>query len=348
MAGRQPVPLGAEQLLAEVGLQALLEEAEPRAGADVGAERDADAVRQVRAEGEVPAAECGVAGRAVRHRDPALPEQAQVAPGRVDVVREHRPWSQQAVLVVGRGVVGAEQRADARDLLPVLVDVRGEEGIRHVAHQGPGGRQQRVGARQREAGGDGVTVTADAVPLRGQLAALGVGAVGRGEQVLPEDAVAEHQPARDAQPYPGGLLEQGVHRTREVGPEDEGRGGTGAGEPIDEVGRDPDGVRGVGQPRLLRQRAALEPVEQGHPEPADGADLREVHVGVDEPREHQARAKVDDLVIGMVGQHDGRRAARHDHAVAHHDRCVGLGAQVRALERAVGRVEEGAAVGRHR
>ena len=278
--------------------------------------------------GNVPAAERGVAGRAVRHRDPALPEQAQLAPGRVDVVREHRPRSQQAVLVVRRGVVGAEQRANARDLLAVLVDVRGEEGVRYVVQQGPRRLQQRVGAREREARGDGVARPADAVPLLGQRLPLGVRAVGRGEEVLPQDAVAEHQPARDAQPHPGGLVEQRVHRAREVGAEDQGRGRTGAGEPIDEVGRDPDGVRRVGQPRLLGQRAALEPVEQGHPEPADGADLREVHVGVDEAREHQALAKVDDLVVGVVGQHDVGRAAGDDDAFSHHHRGVGLGAQV--------------------
>ena len=35
----------AEELLDEVGLQALLEQAEPGAGTDIGAQRDADAVR---------------------------------------------------------------------------------------------------------------------------------------------------------------------------------------------------------------------------------------------------------------------------------------------------------------
>ena len=41
--------LAAEQLLHEVGLQPLLEQREPGAGADVGAQRDADAEREVRA-----------------------------------------------------------------------------------------------------------------------------------------------------------------------------------------------------------------------------------------------------------------------------------------------------------
>ena len=64
-------PSRPEQLLGEVGLQALLEQREPGARADVGAERHPDAEREVGAEREQPAAERGVAGRAVRHRGPA-------------------------------------------------------------------------------------------------------------------------------------------------------------------------------------------------------------------------------------------------------------------------------------
>ena len=53
-------------------------------------------------------------------------------------------------------------------------------------------------------------------------------------------------------------------------------------------------VGGVGHPRLLRQRALVEPVEQLQAHRADHGDLREVHVGVDEARQRDAVAAVLD------------------------------------------------------
>ena len=88
--------------------------------------------------------------------DAAAAEHPQLALGRVHVVREHRPRSEQPVLVVAGRVVAAEQLADAADLLGVLVEVRGEERAGYVAQQGPGRLQQRVGAGEREARRDGV------------------------------------------------------------------------------------------------------------------------------------------------------------------------------------------------
>ncbi len=111
---RQAVALAAEQLLGEVRLQALLEQREAGARADVRTERDPDAERQVRAEREHPAAEGGVAGRAVRDRRAAAAEHPQLALVRVHVVREHRPRAEQPVLGVARRVVAAEQVAHAR------------------------------------------------------------------------------------------------------------------------------------------------------------------------------------------------------------------------------------------
>ena len=54
MAGRQRQPLGAEQVLQEVGLQALLEDREAGARTDVAAERDAHARRDVAPQREQP------------------------------------------------------------------------------------------------------------------------------------------------------------------------------------------------------------------------------------------------------------------------------------------------------
>ena len=163
----------------------------PGARADVRAERDPDAERQVRAEREHPAAEGRVAGRAVRDRRAAAAEHPQLALGGVHVVREHRPRAEQPVLVVARRVVAAEQLAHAADLLGVLVEVRGEERAGYVAQQGPGRRQERVGAGEREARGDGVPGAAAAVPPVRERQPLGVRAVGVGEQVLAQDPVAE-------------------------------------------------------------------------------------------------------------------------------------------------------------
>ena len=134
----------------------------------------------------------------------------------------------------------------------------------------------------------------------------------------------------------------------EVGAEDQRGRGAGAGQAVDEVGGDPGGVRRVGEARLLGQRAALEPVEQRHAEAADRAYLREVHVRVDEPRQHQPLAQVDDLVIRVLGEQRAGRPAGHDDAVAHDDGGVRLGAQVVALEGALRGVEEGAEEDRHR
>ena len=54
VGGREPVSRGPEQLLDEVRLQPLLEEREARARPDVGAERYADAEREVSRSGNSP------------------------------------------------------------------------------------------------------------------------------------------------------------------------------------------------------------------------------------------------------------------------------------------------------
>ena len=104
----------------------------------------------------------------------------------------------------------------------------------------------------------------------------------------------------------------------------------------------------VGEPRLLGQRALLQPVEQRHAEPADRPDLREVHVGVDEAGQHQPLAQVDDLVAGCRGtaSANGSRATITPSSTTR-ARSV-LGPQPPSGERAVRGVEEGAAEDRHR
>ena len=61
------------------------------------------------------------------------------------------------------------------------------------------------------------------------------------------------------------------------------------------------GVGGVGEPALLGQRALLQPVQQRHAQPADGPDLRVVHVGVDEPGQQQPAAQFGDRLVRVFG-----------------------------------------------
>jgi hypothetical protein len=64
--------------------------------------------------------------------------------------------------------------------------------------------------------------------------------------------------------------------------EDQRARSTGGCETADELVGHAGRVGGVGHPGFLGQRVAVEPFEQRHPHAADRADLREVHVGVDE------------------------------------------------------------------
>ena len=86
---RQRQPVGAEELLDEVGLQPLLEQEEPGAGADIGAQRHTDAVLDVPAQREQPAAQGGLLVGQCATQRPVLGHQLQLGVGGVDVVGEH-------------------------------------------------------------------------------------------------------------------------------------------------------------------------------------------------------------------------------------------------------------------
>ncbi len=170
---------------------------------------------------------------------------------------------------------------------------------------------------KREAWSDRVAQPSRSVPPLGQRTALVVRALGRGQQVIAESPVADHQPGRNTDAALRGLREQDIDRGRVVGSEDQRGGGAGPHQPGQEVASHATGIVHVGQPGLLRQRTALEPVEQRHAERADHAHLREVHVGVDEPRQDEARGQVDHLLAGVAAPQLGERSARGDDAVAH-------------------------------
>ena len=187
------------QLLHEIRLQPLLEQRIAGAGADIAPERHSHPMGEVPVQREQPAAEGRVARRTVRDRGSAGGQALQLCVGGVDVVRQHAPWPDQAMLLVAVDVVAPKQLAHGGDLGRVLVDVRGEPaaGDRRVERRARG--EQIVGARQCEARGDGVAAAPVPVPAVGERQPLVVGALRRGVQLRTQQPVAHHQPARDPQ-----------------------------------------------------------------------------------------------------------------------------------------------------
>ena len=185
------------------------------------------------------------------------------------------------------------------------------------------------------------------VPALGELAALVVRPRRRAEQRLRQVAVAGHQTGCDAHPHPVGLGEQRVDRVREVRPEDERGRRAGGGEAGEELAGDGAGVLGVRELALLGQGALIEPVQQRHPEAADGPDLRVVHVGVDHAGKEDAVAQVDDLGVRVAFRDRAEGAAIDDHARLDRDAGVVVRAQLTPAEGVVGRVQDAAAVDGH-
>jgi hypothetical protein len=163
-----------------------LEEVQPGAGADVGAQPEADVVGEVARHREDPAREERVRGRAVGDARVGRREPAELAVGHVDVVGEHRPAAHEPVALVGFQVVARprEQLGHRLDLGRVLVEVAGEEDVvGGVREQRAADLEHRVGAGQREPRRDGVAQPAAAVPALEQGPALRVRGVRRGVQL---------------------------------------------------------------------------------------------------------------------------------------------------------------------
>ena len=335
------------QVLHEVRLQSLFQQGKAGAAAHVAAQRDVHAGVQVAAQREEAAAERGVAARAVRGGAAVRGHDAQFAVGRVDVVRQDRVAADQSGAFVGVEVVAGagEQVAHGLDLAGVLVDVAGEAHAGEVAHQGGAGVQDALAGRQAEAGRDGVQGAARAVPAFDQGAALVVGALGRGVQFVPQQAVTDDQSGHGAQAGAGGLLEEGVHGAREVRAEHQRGGRPGADQAADEVAGHAARVGEVGHARLLRQGALVEPVEERQAQPADHAHLRVVDVRVDEARQQQAAAQVGDGCVRVRGPDVREGPGGADHAVLDEQAAVRLCVQrVRVREGVAGRVQVGGAV----
>ena len=81
------------------------------------------------------------------------------------------------------------------------------------------------------------------------------------------------------------------------------------------------GVRPVGELALLGQGASLQPVQQRHAQPADRADLREVHVRVDEAGDQQPAVEPSDRLVGVLGPQRREAAPGADDALPHQQRA---------------------------
>ena len=171
--------------------------------------------------------------------------------------------------------------------------------------------EHRLRRRQREPRRDGVPQPAAAVPALDQRAALGQRArrawsAGRARRIRSLST----RPAVIRSPRASAAVEQRVHRGGEVRAEDQrGRGARRRPGRRRNSSATASAYASVGQLGLLGQRAPVQPVQQRHAQPADGPDLRVVHVGVDEPGQQQPAAQVDDVLVRVLGAAP-RRTAR--------------------------------------
>ena len=149
----QRQPPVAEQLLHEVRLQPLLEQREPGAGADVGAERDPHpGVDVARAAGTARcrARSCS-SGSARRVAPPGGEERRAPASTGARCARRRCAGRRRPCSVVGVEVVVDPRTAvdHLGDLGEVLVDVRGEPAPRDVVERAPRTTSSRLAGRRR-------------------------------------------------------------------------------------------------------------------------------------------------------------------------------------------------------
>ena len=89
--------------------------------------------------------------------------------------------------------------------------------------------------------------------------------------------------------------------------------------PADELARDRRRVVGSSEVLLLGQGAALEPLQQRHPERPDHPDLGEVHVGVDQPGQQDPGPQVDHGGRGCAAATGREGAAGRDDPLGRDD-----------------------------
>ena len=133
---------------------------------------------------------------------------------------------------------------------------------------------------------------------------------GAGQQVGPQDAVTHHLAGGDPQTAALGGLEEDVHGRGEVGAEDQRRRRARARQRGEELPGDDLGVRVLGEPGLLGQRALLSQSSSGMPSPAMRPDLRVVHVRVDQPGQQHPprRSTTSSCRVPVISSANGPRA----------------------------------------
>ncbi len=327
--GRERKSVRSQQLLDEVGLQTLFEQAQASSGADVGAHRHSGAMLDVAAQGEESAAECGIAGRAMGDPRSGRSKQIQFGLGGMDVVSEDASLGHQTVVVVAAQIVlcAGEQLDDPVHFRGVLVDVRGEPDPIRRLHQFGAGVEHGLRCRQREPRRDRIAQPALAVPAFDELASFGQGDLGRRQQFRPQNPIAQHLARGDPQTAPIRLREEDIHCAGEVCTEHQSTRRSRAGKAGQKIRGDGARVRVVCQAAFLRQRTSLQPVEKRHAETGDGSKLRIVHVRVDQAWKQDAAAELDHLVVPMLSFDLEVRAARGDDAVPDNEACIGIDRQ---------------------
>ena len=290
----------------------------------------------------------------MRDRGPGLGEAVQLAVGGVHGVGEDPPPAQQALAAHARAgqaapVVRVEIRLDAvllahgRDLAVagpvVLVQVRVEVhpvaahlGIEIAETRKRLGRDREAEARDRPPPGRVRVRGSDAAPaasrpcqraISSRASPIAASSLVSSAAALAGPTVWMPRPLTTRRPASSVRVKRASCASGNAEPKTRAAVVPADDPASHELGRDEVGERRVGEARFRRKDAALQPLEQLAAAERVGRErLREVHVGVDEPR-HQVAAGAHDLVAGeamRAGRSTPRRrrCARPDRRRARH------------------------------
>ena len=231
---------------------------------------------------------------------------------------EQRALAQQPETVVDVGVAlrPREQAAHRRDLVEVLAKVGLEVAVGMLRQQRARRLELGVARGHRKARRDRVVQAAAAVPALDQRLALAIALLGGIEQRRGRAAVHHHLAGDHARAAPLGFGEQRLGRFRMHRAVDRRRRGAVAQQLVQEEAGDARGMGGVGEPLLLDEGVFLQPVEQLGAVARDHLGLRQVDVGVDQPRQDQVACMVvDRRIFRQLAEHRARIAQCCDPAV---------------------------------
>ncbi len=328
-----------------------VEQREAGAGANVGAQAYIDLETLGLGQVEQAAAQKQVGGGAEGHGRAGFGQALAFVIAQVHAMGEYRAFAQQleVVVYVEITLLLGEQRLDPIDLLEVFRQVRVHVHARVLLQQLAGQRQLFRRTGRGKARGDCIVQAALAVPALDQCLAFGIAGLGGVGQVVRSVAVHHHLAGNQAQVQALGFLEQSIDRFRVHAAEHQGGGGAVAQQFLEENLRHLVGVALVGELLFAREGVGVQPVQQLFAVGADHAGLREVDMGVDEPRGDQRVLVVLDRDIGIQGrQQFGGVANGTDTAIVDHQQAV-LEVFMGSLQAHLGRVgdavQDGGTVG---